>query len=370
MKVIHFIPSLDRTAGGTSSYMQLLAKELGKLCELYIATAPSEHPLEIENAQVKFIPCNWKERTSMKNAWNNLLQEINPDIVHVNCCWMPQCTWAQLWAQQAGYKAILSPHGMLKSWIMKRRYWTRKLPALLLYQKKAIVKADFLHVTSISEKDDLLKLKYNNTIEIIPNGIDVTNIKIKDNWNKKKQILFVARIHFQKGIDFLLESVAQLKKELTEYTVNIAGEGDEQYINQLKTKVRKLGIESIINFCGGVYGEKKWELFREADVFVLPTYSENFGIAIAEALASGTPVITTNGTPWEELNKFHCGWYTKVGTEATAQALRQFLQTSEEELESMGKRGRKLIEDKYSTTTIANQMFLLYKKMNFSSNIL
>lgn len=364
MKIIHFIPSIDRTAGGTTSYMQLLAKELGKLCELHIVTAPSDNPVEMENAQVKFIPCGWKQRAAMKSAWNKLLQEIKPDVVHVNCCWLPQCTWAQLWAQQTGYKVILSPHGMLKSWIMKRHYWTRKLPALILYQKRAIVKADYLHVTSKSEKEDLLKLKYNNKVEIIPNGIDVSNIKIKDNWNKKKQILFVARIHFQKGIDFLLESISQLQEELSEYTVNIVGEGNEEYIKQLKEKVEKLNIASIINFCGGIYGEKKWQLFRDADVFVLPTYSENFGIAIAEALASGTPVITTNGTPWEELNMLHCGWYTEVGTEATTQALRQFLQTSEEELEAMGKRGRKLIEDKYSTTMVAYHMNELYKKLN------
>lgn len=70
--------------------------------------------------------------------------------------------------------------------------------------------------------------------------------------------------------------------------------------------MQELGIERIVNFCGGVYGEKKWKLFREADVFVLPTYSENFGIVVGEALACGTPVITTKGTPWEELNTAHC----------------------------------------------------------------
>ena len=364
MKIIHFIPSIDRTAGGTTSYMQLLAKELGKLCELYIATAPSENPVTMENAQIKFIPCNWKQRKSMKNAWLKLLQEIKPDVVHINCCWLPQCAWAQLWAQKAGYKVVLSPHGMLEPWIMARHYWTRKFPALLLYQKKAIAKADCLHATAESEKENLLKLGYNNRIEIIANGIDVENIELKQEWKRKKQILFLSRIHVKKGINFLLEAVAELKKELTGYTIHIAGEGDEQYINQLKEQGKQLGIESMVDFCGGVYGEKKWQLFRDADIFVLPTYSENFGIAVAEALASGTPVITTNGTPWEELNTRHCGWYTEIGTEATAKALRQFLQTPEEELENMGKRGRKLIEEKYSTTMVAYHMNELYKKLN------
>lgn len=364
MKIIHFIPTIDRTAGGTSSYIQLLAKELGKLCELYIVTAPSKDPVKIENAQIKFIPCNWKQRNSMKNAWGKLLQKIKPDVVHVNCCWMPQCAWAQLWAQQAGYKVILSPHGMLEPWIIARHYWTRKLPALLLYQKKAITQADCLHATAESEKDNLFKLGYNNRIEIVANGIDVENIEMKKEWKRKKQILFLSRIHIKKGINFLLEAVSELKDKLADYSIHIAGEGEEQYINQLKERAKDLGIDSIINFCGGVYGESKWQLFREADVFVLPTFSENFGIAVAEALASGTPVITTKGTPWKELNTFHCGWYTEVGTKPTKDALLQFLQTNEEELEAMGKRGRKLIEDKYSTAMVAYQMNELYKKLN------
>lgn len=364
MKIIHFIPSIDRTAGGTTSYMQLLAKELGKLCELYIVTAPSANPVEMENAQIKLIPCNWKQKKAMKSAWSKLLQEINPDIVHVNCCWLPQCTWAQLWAQKAGYKVVLSPHGMLEPWIMARHYWTRKFPALLLYQKEAIRKADCLHATAESERKNLLKLGYNNRIEIIANGIDVENIEIKKEWKHKKQILFLSRIHVKKGIDFLLEAVAELKKELTGYIVHIAGEGEANYINLLKEKAKLLGIESIVDFCGGVYGEKKWQLFRDADVFILPTYSENFGIAIAEALASGTPVITTNGTPWEELNICHCGWYTEIGTIAMVQAIHQFLQTSEEDLEAMGKRGRKLIEQKYSTIIMATKMKELYVRLH------
>lgn len=363
MKIIHFIPSIDRTAGGTTSYMQLLAKELGKLCELYIVTAPSANPVEMENAQVKFIPCGWKQRSAMKSAWNKLLQEIKPDVVHVNCCWMPQCVWAQLWAQKAGYKAVLSPHGMLEPWIMARHYWTRKFPALLLYQKKAIVKADCLHATAESEKDNLLKLGYNDKIEIIANGIDVENIIMKTDWQRKKQILFLSRIHIKKGIEFLLEAVAELKKELSGYIIHIAGEGDEHYINKIKEKAILLGVESIVDFCGGVYGEKKWRLYRDADVFVLPTYSENFGIVIAEALASGTPVITTNGTPWEELDSFHCGWYTSVGTESIKVALLSFLSLSIEELQQMGENGRKLIEEKYSTKKIAQDMLLLYKRM-------
>lgn len=363
MKIIHFIPSLDRTSGGTASYMQLLANELGKLVDLYIVTAPTQNPLQINYAKTIFIPCSWKKKGKMKKEWIKLLKTIHPDLIHVNCCWLPQCAWAQLWAQKLGYKVILTPHGMLEPWILKRHYWTKKLPALLFYQKAAIVKVNCIHATAESEKNNLLKLGYNNNIEIIANGIDVDNIIMKSNWERKKNILFLSRVHIKKGIEFLLEAVAILKGELIGYTINIAGEGEANYIASLKNKVQELGIERIVNFCGGVYGEKKWKLFRDADVFVLPTYSENFGIVVGEALACGTPVITTKGTPWEELNTAHCGWWIDTNTKALTEALTDFLSKSIEELKDMGINGRKLIQNKYSTKKIAYDMFLLYKKI-------
>lgn len=363
MKIIHFIPSIDRTSGGVGTYMQLLAKELGKLCNLYIVTSISENPLPIENAKIITIPTQITKFRQMKKEWCKLLDEIKPDVVHVNCCWMPQCAFTQKWAQKLGYKVILSPHGMLEPWIISRHYWTKKVPALLLYQKAAIKNANYLHATAESEKDNLLKLGCNNKIAIVANGIDVDNITMKDNWKRKKKILFLSRVHVKKGIEFLLEAVAILKEQLTDYTINIAGEGDADYIVSLKNKVKELGIENLVNFCGGVYGEKKWELFREADVFVLPTYSENFGIVVGEALACGTPVITTKGTPWEELNTEHCGWWTEIGTNATKEALSSFLTLSIEELKKMGYNGRKLIENKYSTKKIAQDMYLLYDKI-------
>lgn len=363
MKIVHYIPSIDRTSGGVGMYMQLLAKELGKLCDLYIVTSAPQNPLIIENAKIITIPSRLSEYRRMKKEWCSLLNEINPDLVHVNCCWMPQSAFTQKWAQELGYKIILSPHGMLEPWIISRHYWTKKMPAFLLYQKNAIVKADCIHATAESEKENILKLGYNKKIEVVANGIDVDNIVMKDNWKRKKNILFLSRVHVKKGIEFLLEAISMIKEQVNDYTINIAGEGESEYIASLKHKAKNLGIYDMVNFCGGVYGEEKWELFRNADVFVLPTFSENFGIVVGEALASGTPVITTKGTPWEELNAKHCGWWTEIGADAIKEALLNFLTLSENELKEMGCNGRKLIENRFSTKKIAQDMYLLYDKI-------
>lgn len=204
---------------------------------------------------------------------------------------------------------------------------------------------------------------YNNKIEVIANGIDVDSIQIKSTWKKNKTLLFLSRIHVKKGIEFLLDAIAVLKEQLQGYIIYIAGEGEASYIQVLKEKAQSLGIDNLISFCGGIYGEKKWKLFRQADLFILPTYSENFGIVVAEALASGTPVITTKGTPWEELETEHCGWWTEIGSEPTINALISFLSCTEKELEQMGKNGRQLIERKYSAQKMAEDMITLYQKV-------
>lgn len=363
MKIIHYIPSIDRTAGGTSTYMQLLAKELGKLVELHIFTHYSNSPLTIENSDLHYITrykplsCYWKVQVS------SLFDSIHPDIVHVNCCWMPDCAAIQRLAQDLGYKVVLTPHGMLEPWIMTRHYWTRKLPALLLYQKTAVMKADLLHATAQSENENLLKLAYNDKIKIVVNGIDVESIEMKSSWKRNKEILFLSRIHVKKGINYLVEAVAQLKGQMQGYVVHITGEGDTAYIEELKQQVARLGISELLSFDGGVYGNRKWELFRQADLFVLPTHSENFGIVVAEALASGTPVVTTKGTPWSELESEHCGWWTEVSTEAIVQALRNFLSYTEDELQVMGHNGRKLIEEKYSARKVAEEFVKMYESI-------
>ena len=252
---------------------------------------------------------------------------------------------------------------MLEPWIIKRHYWTRKLPALLLYQKAAIQNADCLQATAESEKENLLKLGYNSNIKIVKLGIDAESITMKTSWKKNKQLLFLSRVHVKKGINYLIEAADILREELQGYKIVVAGEGDADYVASLKQQIIDKGLQDIIQLIGGVYGDKKWELFQTSDFFVLPTHSENFGLAIAESLASGTPVITTVGTPWNDLNSSNSGAWIEIGTQPLVYTLRRFLFLSDEELEAMGKNGRKLIETKYSAKVMAEEMMDVYKSI-------
>lgn len=363
MKIIHYIPSIDRTAGGTSTYMQVLAKGLGELAEVHIITHTSENPLAMENCMVHYVP----EYNPFKGAWRKrvaeMMEVVKPDIVHVNCCWMPACAAVQRIAQKHGYKVVLTPHGMLEPWIIKRHYWTRKVPALLLYQKAAVRKADCIQSTAESERDNLLKLGYNKNIKVVRLGIDADGIEMKKSWKKTRQILFLSRVHVKKGINFLIEAAAVLRSELLGYKILVAGEGDADYVAEMKRMIADNGLQDIVQLVGGVYGDEKWRLFQTSDFFVLPTHSENFGLAIAESLASGTPVITTVGTPWNDLNDSNSGAWIEIGTQPLVETLRRFLALSDDELEAMGRNGRRLIEEKYSAHVMAKEMMEVYETL-------
>lgn len=376
MKILHYIPSIDEESGGVGAYMQLLTRDLGKLCELHVVTHKSDKMRELENCNLYFIPENVNPLSSVgKSEFMQLLNQINPDVFHSNCCWRPMSAWTAMWAKKAGYKIVYTPHGMLEPWIMKRHYWTRKIPAILMFQRNGVSCADLVHATAESEKENLLRLGWNKNVTVIGNCVQVDQIPMKESWNRNKNILFLSRVHVKKGINFLIEAVAELKDELKEYTVNIAGPGDESYFKELIALATHLGLNVIregnvlnsnessptINFVGSVFGDAKFQFYRDADLYVLPTHSENFGIVVTEALASGTPVITTKGAPWQELETCHCGWWTEIGAQPLIRALKLFLQCSEEELYEMGHNGRKLVEERYSSEAIAEQFLGMYK---------
>lgn len=360
MKVIQYVSSIDHNSGGTAVYIKLLANQMKHALDLTVLTGKSLNPILLTDVKTVFIDFNLRRWFKIKREFISILRNIKPDLVHINGIWEPQNWLLQIIAQRMGIKVLLSPHGMLEPYILKRNPLKKKI-AMILYQNKALLKANYLHATAISEMEQFKKLGYNLPIEVIPNGIDMADIKFNEKVAAKpthKNILFLSRIHPKKGIELLIEAVYKLKDKNVK--VIIAGEGEQKYIDELVALILEKKLNEQIIFLGGVYGEDKWDLFNQADLFVLPTYSENFGLVVIEALAVGVPVITTTGTPWKELDTYNCGWWIELSIQNLTNAIEEaFLKTSTE-LKEMGERGKALVERKYDIRAVSNQTFELY----------
>jgi len=363
MKIVHYIPFISKSKGGVPAYMALLARDLGKLCELHVLTHRAEDDYELECCTIHYIDNRWLPWNSCKNDFLQLLADIQPDVFHTNACWDPLTALTAIWAKQAGFRVVFTPHGELTPYSIRRHFFSRKLPAILLYQHRAVRIADLIHTTSTNEKEILLRLGWNKHLYLVPNCIQVDQASIKTSWQKQNRILFISRIHHKKGIHFLLEAVAALRNELTDYQVCIVGQKEDTYYDHLVDMTKELHIDDIVAFHPPVYEQDKWQLFRSSDMMILPTYSENFSIVVAESLLCGTPVITTIGAPWEELETYHCGWWIEIGTAPLVKALRAFLACEPAELQTMGENGRQLVEQHYSSQVIAQQFITMYNSL-------
>jgi len=354
MKVIHYIASIDQNGGGTTEYMRLVSKALQNETSFSIATGISKDPIDIEGVSIKFFDNNMARWFSLMKEFRTFLKNEKPDIVHINGIWTPQNWGFQNVAQKLGIKVIVSPHGMLEPWILAHNPLKKRV-ARFLYQNRALRKSACLLATAQMEAENIKALGFKKPIHIIPNGIYLKDVKlIKENYGTRKMV-FLSRIHPKKGIELLLEA---WRNSYTEHwTLEIAGNGDEDYMISLIQSVEDL---ENVRFVGAKYGDEKWDFLRSADVMVLPTHSENFGIVVAEALAVAVPVITTQGTPWQDLETHKCGWWIDLSVSSLEETLLKAFNVPVQQLEIMGKHGRELVGDKYDIKAVGKQMVELY----------
>jgi glycosyltransferase involved in cell wall biosynthesis len=253
---------------------------------------------------------------------------------------------------------VVSPRGTLGDWPfrsgskVKRLFWP-------LVQKPALAAVTGWHATSDAEYADIRRMGFREPVAVIPNGIDVPP-RVPKEPRGPRTLLYLGRLHPKKGLDWLLSAWAAVERRFPEWRLRIVGPDERGHLAELTAQARALGLKRVA-FDGPVYGEERWRAYAEAEIVVLPTRHENFGLVVAEALAAGTPVITTHGAPWAGLARRGCGWWIEPGVEPLVGCLEDALACSPERLAEMGQAGRAWMETEFSWPTIGVRMAAVYR---------
>lgn len=362
MKIVQLTSSLSRNAGGPFVSIRRQAQELVHLgCQVYALGVDDDYTQddlpfwEPVQAYPQHSPCF--RFYYYAPGLRRQLATLKPVLVHSHGLWLYHQLVAYRYAARTGIPLIVSPRGMLAPRAFTiNRY--KKLPLWWLYERRGLQAASVLHATSLQEASGFRAMGLTAPIAIIPNGVDLPEC-IDPRTGGRKTALFLSRIHRIKGLLNLVEAWRVVRPE--GWRVIIAGPSADNHEMEVRAAVQQAGLGDCFEFVGPVYGEKKSSLYREADLFLLPSYSENFGNAVAEALAHGVPVITTTGAPWSDLRDHDCGWWIDVGVPSLSEALRAATSLSSEELRAMGMRGRRLVEVRYSWPSVAMEMKKVYE---------
>jgi glycosyltransferase involved in cell wall biosynthesis len=248
---------------------------------------------------------------------------------------------------------------MLSQWALKYHSWKKRV-AWMLFQAGDLRSAQAIHATSEREAHDIRALGLRQPIAIIPNGVEYPGtVTPRCRTTGERRAIFVSRIHPVKGLMNLIVAWARVLP--ANWTLTITGPDEIGYRKELEAAARREGIERSVRFEGTIQDENKWQEYASADLFILPTQSENFGIAIAEALAAGLPVITTREAPWRALEDHRCGWWIDTGVEPLVTALRDAVSMSDESRLEMGTRGRAYAIREFSWDGIASNMIDVYE---------
>ena len=374
--VVHVTGSLWKKGGGVAPVVWELAEYQVKMG--FTATVVGLRDDESKDARgvhngVPYVAADAAARPGpilRARGLKALLAEVGrgAGLVHSHGLWEYQSYAAGKFARKTRTPLVMSTHGMLEPWSIARSRWKKRL-VRWLFENRNLRTARCLHATADQEADNIRALGIDKPIAIVPIGLETEPYtqadpqEARERWPElrdKRPLLFMSRIHPKKGLFNLIEAWAKLAREFADWQLVIAGPDELSHESEVRAVAEAAGIGGRVTFVGPVYGTLKTSLLAAAGLFVLPTFSENFGIVVIESLAAGVPVITTKGAPWRSVVEHECGWWIDIGVAPLLEALQAGLSLPDDQRRAMGLRGLEMVRQKHSWPEISRQMIAVY----------
>ncbi len=374
LSVAHIIPYFGRAQGGpVISVANMTEALVEKFCRVSLITSGRRadgqlvpHGLQVELRNFT------RSRVGMFR-WNPELGQFllrQPfDILHSHCLWMYPGYAASCASQRQRTPHVIAPCGMLQNGALRRFSWKKRIYRLF-FQDRILRKAACLHVKSKTECADIRRLGFRNPVAIIPNPIPgpgslVSPLSFEQLcgrfpvFKEKRTILFLGLLYSVKGIERLLVAWEQLALFHDDWNLVLAGPDVEGYQAKLKSQADPENVRNSVHFTGILDERWKWAALQACDLFVMPSYFENFGSSIAEAMTAGKPVIATTGTPWEILRERNAGWWVNRDSKTLLNTLREGMMLPDNEREQMGRRGQEIASE-FTPESVGAKLFELY----------
>lgn len=366
MTVLHTVASLHPDAGGPSRTVTATCGALARAgVDAHLFTQRRDgadlltpSPNQVSVSTVEPTPA-WSRPLRFHRGLMETGRTRAPDLLHDHGVWLLTNLASAVAARRLDAPLVVTTRGMLEPWALRHQKWKKRL-AWGAYQRGVLRQAALLHATAPMEAEQLRRLGLTAPIAVIPNGVPLPDVwKQAPTTDGPRQALFLSRIHPKKGLLSLVDAWARVRPD--GWRLVIAGPSENDHRAEVEARVREHGLGDVVSFPGPVADDDKWALYRESDLFVLPTHSENFGVVVAEALASGVPALTTTGAPWSVLEEEDCGWWVEPEGASLEAALADAVGRPDDERLAMGRRGRALVEKRFSWSSVATKMKATYR---------
>jgi len=331
---------------------------------------PLDEPVIREQVAIHYIPVQfpafWATSLPLRAALKQAIRNAN--VVHIHSLYMFHDLVAGGFCRRFAIPYLLRPHGSLDPYIRQRHRW-RKMVMEAWFQNRVLRDAAMLHFTTEEERRLAQPYAHNGRSMVVPNGLDLAEFETlppagdfrarHPEIGDRKIILFLGRINFKKGLDALAGAFGQIAAGRDDVSLVIAGP-DDGFRSKTETWLEEAGVRQRTIFTGMLTGADKMAAFRDAEMFVLPSYSENFGIAVAETMACGLPVVISDRVNiWHEVEAAGAGRITAPETGAVAASM-AFLLDDPEAARRMGENGRALVRSRFQWSEIAIEMERAY----------